>query len=112
MKYRIYIVSSTWRNNATIFEPTGKITAQIREPEKILVEEIDLSYVILPWAPQLRNGETLKEKFGDKIGFRYYEDEDCGIFWSNDATISVEKMVEEIGLKDWSKEKKAFNKVF
>ncbi|MCM8803181.1 MAG: carbon-nitrogen hydrolase family protein [Candidatus Omnitrophica bacterium] len=115
MKYRIYIVSSTWRNNAAIFEPTGKILAQIREPEKILVEEIDLSYVILSWAPQLKNGKALKEKFGDKIGFRYYEDEDCGIFWSNDPSIPVEKMVEEIGLGDWYKEKRRlirfFNKV-
>ncbi|HOK57201.1 MAG TPA: carbon-nitrogen hydrolase family protein [bacterium] len=112
MQYRIYIVSSTWRNNASIFEPTGKITAQIKEPEKILVKEIDLSYVILPWAPQLKNGEALREKFGDKIGFRYYEDEDCGIFWSNDFSLPVSKMVNEIGLGDWSLEKKRLIKFF
>ena len=33
---RCYIVSSTWRNNASIFEPTGRITAQIKPPESVL----------------------------------------------------------------------------
>jgi hypothetical protein len=30
MQHRYYIVSCNWRNNSTIFEPTGKIVAQIR----------------------------------------------------------------------------------
>ena len=46
---RCYIVSSTWRHNASIFEPTGKIAAQITPPQSILVHELDLSYAILPW---------------------------------------------------------------
>jgi len=62
----------------------GKITAQIRPPESVLVQEIDLSYAILPWSEALQNGAALKAKYGDKVGFRYYEDEDHGIFWSND----------------------------
>ena len=84
LKHRYYIVSSTWRNNATSLKPTGKMVAQIKPPQRVLVEEIDLSYLILPWSRQLRNGQALKEKFGDKVGFRYYKDEDCGFFWSND----------------------------
>src|SRR3989440_3131498 len=43
---RYYIVSSTWRNNASVFEPTGKITAQIREPQHSPVQELDLSYAL------------------------------------------------------------------
>lgn len=95
---RCYIVSSTWRNNASVFEPTGKIAVQVRPPGRILVEEIDLSYAILPWSSRLRNGKALKEKFGDTIGFRYYEDEDCGIFWSNDPGTPVRRMVQALGL--------------
>ena len=45
---RFYIISSTWRHNASIFEPTGKIAAQIRPPQSILVQELDLSYALLP----------------------------------------------------------------
>ena len=36
--------------------------------------------------------------YGDKIGFRYYEDEDCGIFWSNDPKTPVRRMIQSLGL--------------
>jgi predicted amidohydrolase len=93
MLNRYYIVSSTWRNNASIFEPTGKIVSQIRAPEQTLVQELDLSYAILPWSTELANGAAFKRKFGDKVGFRYYEDEDLGIFWSNDPKVPIRQMV-------------------
>jgi hypothetical protein len=102
---RGYIVSSTWRHNASIFEPTGKIAAQITPPQNILVHELDLSYAILPWSSKLRNGEALKKAYGDKVGFRYYEDEDCGIFWSNDPGITVGEMVRSIGVLEIEEEK-------
>ncbi len=96
-EHRCYIVSSTWRHNASIFEPTGKIAEQITPPRSILVHELDLSYAILPWSSKLRNGEALRKSYGDKIGFRYYEDEDRGIFWSNDPKITIGEMVRSIG---------------
>ena len=98
MQQRCYIVSSTWRNNASVFEPTGKLAAQATPPEQVLVHELDLSYAILPWSSKLRNGKALEEMFGERIGFRYYEDEDCGIFWSNDPRTPVRQMVQSMGL--------------
>ena len=100
MHNRCYIVSSTWRSNATVFEPTGKIAAQIRPPDRILVHELDLSYAILPWHPKLQNGKALRSKFGDKVGFRYYEDEDCGLFWSNDPHTPIAEMARSIGVPE------------
>jgi len=100
MQQRCYIVSSTWRNNASVFEPTGKIAAQVRPPEQVLVHELDLSYAILPWSSKLKNGKALKERYGERIGFRYYEDEDCGIFWSNDRQVPVQQMVRALGLTE------------
>ena len=96
-----YIVSSTWRNNLTLFEPTGLITAQVLEPEHILIEKIDLSYIVLPWQARLRNGQLLSEEYGERVGYRYYEGEDCGIFWSNDPDTPIGKMIEETGLQTW-----------
>ncbi|HEV8543703.1 MAG TPA: carbon-nitrogen hydrolase family protein, partial [Verrucomicrobiae bacterium] len=101
---RFYIASSTWRNNASIFEPTGKIADQIRPPKKILVNEIDLSYALLPWSSKLRNGEALRKAYGDKVGFHYYEDEDCGIFWSNDPKTTIGDMARSIGLTELEEE--------
>src|ERR1035438_5051014 len=84
MRGQFYVASSTWRHNASIFEPSGRIAAQIRPPESVLTYEIDLSYAILPWSAKLENGKALQKKFGEGVAFHYYEDEDRGIFWSND----------------------------
>jgi len=114
-----YIVSSTWRNNASIFEPTGKIVSQVKWPvsektmesgnpvapeENILVQELDLSYAILPWSSALKNGESLKQLYGDKVGYRYYEDEDCGMFWSNDPHMTIRYMLRSLGLSEQQEE--------
>jgi len=37
---------------------------------------------------------------GDKVGFHYYEDEDCGIFWSNDPSLPVAEMAKAIGVPE------------
>jgi predicted amidohydrolase len=114
-----YIVSSTWRNNASIFEPTGKIVAQVKWPanektveagtliapaDNVLVQELDLSYAILPWSSTLENGEALKKAYGDKVGYRYYEDEDCGMFWSNDPHMTIRRMLESVGVMEEQEE--------
>jgi len=100
MRERYYIVSSTWRHNASVFEPSGRIAAQIRPPESVLAYEIDLSYAILPWTARLRNGKALQEKFGERVGFHYYEDEDRGIFWSNDPAMTIREMARSLGLEE------------
>ncbi len=99
LRERYFIVSSTWRNNLCLFEPTGMVAARVDEPEDMLIQEIDLSYVILPWSGKLRNGAYLQERYGNKIGFRYYESEDCGVFWSNDESKSIEEIAEEAELE-------------
>lgn len=112
LQYQYYIVSSTWRHNASLFEPTGKIIAQVKPPQRVLVQEIDLSFMVLPWAPQLKNGEGLRERYGDRVGFRYYEDEDCGLFWSNDSTLTIGAMAQSIGMRDWGEEQARLEELF
>jgi predicted amidohydrolase len=99
MQHRYYVVSSTWRNNASIFEPTGMIAAQILPPERVLVHQLDLSYLLLPWQPELRNGAAMREKYGDRVGYHYSEAEDRGLFWSNDPRMPIGRMVRELGLE-------------
>ncbi len=112
MRHGFYIVSSTWRDNASIFEPTGKITSQIKPPSQILVEQIDLSYAILPWSPKLQGGAALKTKYGDRVGFRYYPDEDCGLFWSNDPGLTIGQMLRSIGVAEAEDELKRIQKLY
>jgi hypothetical protein len=106
------IVSSTWRHNASVFEPSGRIAAQIRPPESVLAHEIDLAYAILPWSAKLRYGKALQEEFGDRVGFHYYEDEDRGIFWSNDPTMSIGEMVRSAGLEEQHEQFARVQKVY
>ena len=56
-RHHYYIVSSTWRNNISLVDPTGAVIAQQTKEPGLLVEQIDLSYVLLDWQPQLRNGQ-------------------------------------------------------
>jgi beta-ureidopropionase len=112
LQHRYYVVSSTWRNNASIFEPTGRIASQLKPPGQILVEELDLSYAILPWSSKLQKGEVLRKKYGDKVGFHYYEDEDRGIFWSNDPKVTIRQMIQSIGLVEMEDQMKQVRGLF
>ena len=116
---RYYIVSSTWHNNASVFEPTGKIVSQVKwdmpdnivkqgninPPENnVLVQELDLSYAIVGYSRTLKRGEALKQAYGDKAGYRYYGDEECGMFWSNDPHMTIGQMLHGLGLDEAYKE--------
>ena len=106
--HEYWVVSATFRNNASFFEPgTGLVAAQITEPKQTLVHEIDLSYLILPWTSRLRNGEAFREAFGDRVGYRYSESEDRGIFWSNDPGRSIGQMAQSLGLRETASEQQA-----
>jgi predicted amidohydrolase len=94
-----FIVSSTWKNNASIFDPTGDLIAQTTQPSSVLVEQIDLSYALLPWQPTLQNGKLFTDKYGQRAGYRYSDAEDGGIFWSNDPKVPIMQMVRELGLE-------------
>jgi predicted amidohydrolase len=93
-----FIVSSTWKNNASVFDPTGDLIAQTTEPSGVLVKQIDLSYALIGWQPRLESGKLFTDRYGKKVGYRYSDAEDGGIFWSNDPDVPIMQMVRELGL--------------
>lgn len=97
-----YLVSSTWRNNATMFYPNGMTAAQIRDPDRLLVRQLDLTYENIGWQPSLGDGAALTRAYGDAVGYDYSAAEDNGIFWSNDPARPIGQMVEELGLETMS----------
>jgi hypothetical protein len=106
--HEYWVVSATFRNNASVFEPgTGLVAARIAEPAQTLVHEIDLSYLILPWSSRLRNGAAFRETFGDRVGYRYSESEDRGVFWSNDPNRSIGEMARSLNLLETATEQQA-----
>ncbi len=99
-RHRYYVVSSTWREDATVFEPTGLVAAQVEGNRKVLVHQLDLSVAVLGWSSPLHNGKALSEKFGGKIGYHYEPREDLGLFWSNDAKTTVGSMIRSLALEE------------
>ena len=106
--HEYWVVSSTFRKTASFFEPgTGLVAAQITEPKRTLVHEFDLSYLILPWSAGLRNGQAFRDAFGDRVGFRYSESEDRGVFWSNDDNTTIASMARQLNLRETPEEPQA-----
>jgi predicted amidohydrolase len=93
-----FVLTSTWRNNASLIDPTGHVTREIRE-DGVFVEQIDLEYVLLHWQAALKEGKAFDEKFGARAGYRYDPAEDSGIFWSNDPQTPIMEMVRALGLE-------------
>lgn len=98
LRGRCFVLSSTWRHNASLHDPTGHRIAEIRQ-DGVFVERIDLDYALLGWQPPLRNGALVAETYGDRAGFRYSEGEDEGIFWSNDPSTPIGQMVRALDLE-------------
>ncbi|GIW85952.1 MAG: hypothetical protein KatS3mg108_0276 [Isosphaeraceae bacterium] len=98
---RYYVVGANWRDNVSIYDPTGQPAGRVegRGPA-VLVEELDLSFAVLSWAPHLKNGAAFTERYGERAGYRYSEREDNGLFWSNDPGVTVGEMVRALGLEE------------
>jgi predicted amidohydrolase len=98
-QHRYYVVSATPRDHAAVYSPLGLIEAQTTQMG-VMVHEIDLSFAVVGWESGLDGGKSLTRKFGDKVGYNYYSDEDAGIFWSNDPAMPIGKMLDSTGFTD------------
>jgi predicted amidohydrolase len=96
LKGQYYVISSTPKRNASIFNPIGRISKQITDPG-VMVHQLDLSHAIVHWSPTLDEGRSFTKKYGDQVDYIYYQDEDTGLFWSNDAAVPIRQMVDELG---------------
>ena len=104
LRHRYYVVSSTPKNNASIFDPIGRVIAQTTDVPGIIVKQIDLSFAVLHWSEKLQEGRALTERFGDKVGYDYSSREDTGVFWSNDPGVSIGAMIRDLGLREMDPE--------
>ncbi|WP_146605035.1 carbon-nitrogen hydrolase family protein [Jiangella anatolica] len=98
-RHRYYVVSSTPRDNAAVYAPSGLVAAR-RSGPGVLVHELDLSYAVLGWSASLRDGLAFRDAFGDRAGYHYSPREDVGLFWSNDPDLGIDAMVAQLGVED------------
>lgn len=97
MRHGYHVITSTPRDNATLYDPIGLPSARIECPG-VMVEQIDLSFEIVHWSETLRDGRALSERFGERVGYRYSSREDTGVFWSNDPNTPIATMIRQAGL--------------
>jgi predicted amidohydrolase len=100
MQHEYYVVNATPRDRAAVVGPLGVIEAQVAQDGAVLVHQVDLSFALLHWDAVLEDGEALRRKFGDRVGYHYYDSEDSGIFWSNDPATPVGQMIRSLGLSE------------
>jgi predicted amidohydrolase len=98
LSHSYFVLTSTWRNNASLIDPTGHVIREIRG-DGVFVEQIDLAYVLLHWQEALKEGKVFDEQYGARAGYRYDPAEDSGIFWSNDPQTPILEMVSALGLE-------------
>lgn len=95
-RHRYWIVNSTPRDNVTVFNPIGLPDAQLTKPG-VLVHRFDLVSAAIHWNPEVDEGRVFQRRFGDRVGFVWNAREDTGLFWSNDASLSIGAMMKELG---------------
>jgi predicted amidohydrolase len=98
-RHHYYVVSAAPRDHAAVYSPLGMIEAQVTR-ESVLVHQIDLSYAVLHWESALEEGGALRRRFGDRVGFYYYHEEDNGLFWSNDPKMTIGQMIGSLSLTE------------
>jgi predicted amidohydrolase len=98
LRHRLYVATSTPRDNVSVFNPVGMTEAQRTEPG-VLVYTIDLSHAVLHWSERLEDGRALTRRFGERVGYLYSVREDTGIFWSNTPDLTIDEMIRELGLE-------------
>ena len=98
LRHRYYVVTSTPRDNVSVFNPAGMTEAQ-RTESGVLVHQIDLSHAVLHWSERLEDGRALTRRYGDRVGYVYSPREDTGVFWSNDPVVPIGAMLRETGLE-------------
>ncbi|HVT74758.1 MAG TPA: carbon-nitrogen hydrolase family protein [Lacunisphaera sp.] len=100
LRHHYYVVTSTPKDNASVFDPIGRTVAQVTDRPGVLVHQLDLAYAILHWSENLHNGQALTQRFGDKAGYLYSDREDTGVFWSNDPHTPIGEMIRTLGLRE------------
>lgn len=97
-RFRYWVVSSTPRDNVTVYDPIG-LPAARREQPGVLVHRLDLSSAVVHWSGRIEEGRAFLRAFPGRGGCRWSAREDTGLFWSDDASLSVGAMLRQLGVE-------------
>ena len=98
-QHQYWVVTATPRAQAAVITPLGIVKARAGDGQTVLTE-IDLSFAICHWSPELRGGQSLKAAFGEgAVDGLYAPEEDNGIFWSNRPDMTIGEMIKTVNVR-------------
>lgn len=97
-RFRYWVVSSTPRDNVSIYDPIGLVAAR-REERGLLLHRLDLSSAVVHWNERIEEGRAFTRAFPGKGGFRWSAREDTGLFWSDDPALPIAAMLRQLGVE-------------
>ena len=89
--FKYYIVGSSWRDPATIYDMTGDLISSSGQWEHWAFARLNLEKVFLEITDYSKKLNDIKKKYGRKVLVRYYNDED----W-----VTIESCSPDLRIKD------------
>ena len=90
--FKYYVVGSSWRDPATIYDITGDLIASSGQYEPWAFARLNLEKVFLEITDYHEKLDEIKKKYGQKVHIRYYHDED----WVTIESLSSDLRIQEI----------------
>ncbi len=97
--FKYYIVTSTWRDPATIYDMTGDIIASSGLYERWAFASLNMEKAFLETVTGYTNRlNDAKRKYGSKLIIKYYHDEDWTTIESNSPDLYIKDILKEYDL--------------
>jgi hypothetical protein len=96
--FKYYVVSSTWRDPAAIYDMTGDIIADSGLYEHWAFAKLNLEKAFLEIVDYSKKLNDIKRKYGPRVIIKYYHDEDWVTIESNSPDLYINDILKEYGL--------------
>ena len=96
--FKYYIVGSSWRDPATIYDITGDLIASSGQYEHWAFARLNLEKAFLEITDYDEKLNAIKKKYGRKVFIRYYHDEDWVTIESRSPDLKISEILNEYKL--------------
>ncbi len=96
--FKYYVVGSSWRDPATIYDMTGDLVASSGKYEPWAFARLNLEKTFLEIVDYHEKLIEIKQKYGRKIRISYYHDEDWVTIESLSSDIHIRELLDEYKL--------------
>jgi len=96
--FKYYIVGSSWRDPATIYDVTGDLIASSGQYEPWAFARLNLEKVFLEITDYHEKLNEIKKKYSRRVQIRYYHDEDWVTIESLSSDLRIKEILDEYRL--------------